>query len=60
MRDLELRCSNLVQELESIGQFGIGYFAGLLVEYKPILAVALAEAIKLNQEELHNGKDTIS
>ena len=52
MKDLDLKCSELVQELESMGQYGIGYFAGLLVEYKPLLASALAEAIKLNQEEM--------
>ena len=60
MRDLELRCSNLVQELESIGQFGIGYFAGLLVEYKPILAVALAEAIDRKSTRLNSSHTDIS
>ena len=54
MKDLELKCSELVTELESMGHYGIGYFAGLLVEYKPVLASALAEAIKLNQEDLKN------
>jgi hypothetical protein len=54
MSELDLQCSELVRELEGMGQFGLGYFAGLLVEYKPQLAEELVIAIKLNQEELNN------
>jgi hypothetical protein len=54
MKDLELKCSEMVEDLESIGLYGLGYFAGLLVEYRPNLAAALVEAIKLNQEEIES------
>lgn len=52
MKDLELRCSELVLELEELGYYGLGYFAGVLVERRPALADALKAAIELNQEEL--------
>jgi hypothetical protein len=50
--DIELRASELVMELEGLGKYGLGYFSGLLVEYKPALAEELVICIKLNQEEL--------
>jgi hypothetical protein len=53
MNDIELRASELVIELEGLGKYGLGYFSGLLVEYKPALAEELVVCIKLNQEELH-------
>jgi hypothetical protein len=51
MSELDLQCSELVRELEGLGHYGIGYFAGLLVEYRPVLAEELSAAIKLNQDE---------
>lgn len=55
MSDIDLRASELVLELESLGHYGLGYFAGLLVERRPALAEELIIAIKLNQEELKDG-----
>ena len=52
MSDLDLKASELVLELEKLGMYGLGYFAGLLVERRPILAEELVIAIKLNQEEM--------
>jgi hypothetical protein len=52
MNEIDLKASELVLELEGLGQFGLGYFAGLLVECKPLLAEELVIAIKLNQEEM--------
>lgn len=52
MKDLELRCSELVLELDALGHYGLGYFAGILVERRPLLADELIVSIKLNQEEL--------
>jgi hypothetical protein len=52
MSELDLQCSELVRELEGLGHYGLGYFAGLLVEYKPALAEELLVAIRLNQEEM--------
>jgi hypothetical protein len=51
LKDLELECSQLVLDLETLGMYGLGYFAGLLVENRPQMAQALAEAIRLNFEE---------
>jgi hypothetical protein len=52
MSELDLRASELVLELEGLGMYGLGYFAGLLVERRPMLAEELVIAIKLNQEEM--------
>lgn len=52
--DIELRASELVMEIEGLGHYGLGYFAGLLVEYKPVLAEELVVCIKLNQEEMNH------
>ena len=54
MSDLELTCSDLVLELEGLGQYGLGYFAGVLVERRPALAEELIVAIQLNQDELRD------
>lgn len=54
MSDLELQCSELVLELEGLGHYGLGYFAGVLVERRPALAEELIVAIQLNQDELRN------
>ena len=54
MNDIDLRASELVLELESLGHYGLGYFAGLLVENRPLLAEELVVAINLNREELHH------
>jgi hypothetical protein len=50
--EIELKASNLILELESMGKYGIAQFAGVLVERRPELADELALCIKLNQEEL--------
>ena len=50
--EIELKASNLILELESMGKYGIAQFAGVLVERRPELANELALCIKLNQEEL--------
>lgn len=55
--DIELRASELVMEIEGLGHYGLGYFAGLLVEYKPVLAEELVVCIKLNQEEMLDASD---
>lgn len=52
MSEIDLKASELVLELEGLGHFGLGYFAGLLVERRPLLAEELVIAIKLNQEEM--------
>jgi hypothetical protein len=52
MSDIDLKASELVLELEKMGLYGLGYFAGLLVERKPNMAEQLRIAIKLNQEEM--------
>ena len=54
MSNLELNCSELVLELEALGHYGLGYFAGVLVERRPALAEELIVAIQLNQDELRN------
>ena len=54
MDDLELRCSDMVLSLEELGQYGLGYFAGVLVERRPSLAEELIVAIQLNQEEVRD------
>jgi hypothetical protein len=50
--EIELKASNLILELESMGKYGIAQLAGVLVERRPELADELALCIKLNQEEL--------
>lgn len=52
MSDIDLRASELVLELEKLGMYGLGYFAGLLVERKPNMAEQLRIAIEINQKEL--------
>ena len=52
MNDIDLKASELVLELEKLGMYGIGYFAGLLVERRPNMAEQLRVAIEVNQEEL--------
>lgn len=52
MKEIDIEASNLVLGLESIGLYGLGYFAGLLVERRPELAEQLRIAIELNQKEL--------
>lgn len=54
MSEIDLKASALVLELEGLGHFGLGYFAGLLVERRPLLAEELVVAIKLNQEEIES------
>jgi hypothetical protein len=54
MNDIDLKAAELVLELEKLGLYGLGYFAGLLVERKPNMAEQLVLAIKLNQEEMQN------
>jgi hypothetical protein len=52
MSDIDLKASELVLELEKLGLYGLGYFAGLLVERKPNMAEQLRVAIEVNQEEI--------
>ena len=52
MKNIDLQASELVVELEALDHYGLGYFAGVLVERRPCLAEELVIAIKLNQEEL--------
>lgn len=52
MKDIDIAASQLVLDLESIGLYGLGYFAGLLVERRPDMAEQLRIAIELNQKEL--------
>ena len=54
MSDLDLKASELVLELEKLGMYGLGYFAGLLVERKPNMAEQLRIAIELNQNEVNH------
>lgn len=49
---IEVKAARLILELEEIGLYGIGQFAGVLVERRPELAEQLVLAIKLNQEEM--------
>ena len=52
--EIELKASQLILELESMGQYGIAQFAGVLVERRPLLAQSLKIAIDLNEKELHH------
>ena len=52
MKNIDLHASELVMELEALGHYGVGYFAGVLVERRAELAEELAIAIKLNKEGL--------
>jgi hypothetical protein len=52
MSEIDLRASELVLELEGLGSYGLGYFAGLLVERRPTMAEELIIAINLNKDEL--------
>ena len=54
MKNIDLHASELVMELEALDHYGLGYFAGVLVERRPCLAEELVIAIKLNQEELEH------
>lgn len=52
MENLELKCSELVEELEKLGLFGVGYFSGVLAENRPALAKELYAALEVNFQEL--------
>jgi hypothetical protein len=52
MKNIDLHASELVMELEALDHYGLGYFAGVLVERRQALAEELVIAIELNQEEL--------
>jgi hypothetical protein len=52
MSDIDLKASELVLELESIGNFGTGHFARVMVERRPELAKALYAALQLSFEDL--------
>ncbi len=54
MKNIDLHASELVMELEALDHYGLGYFAGVLVERRQALAEELVIAIKLNQEELEH------
>lgn len=52
MKNIDLHASELVMELEGLGHYGLGYFAGVLVERRRTLAEELVVAIELNKEGL--------
>jgi hypothetical protein len=52
MKNIDLHASELVMELEGLGHYGLGYFAGVLVERRRTLAEELVIAIELNKEGL--------
>ena len=52
MKNIDLHASELVMELEAIDHYGLGYFAGVLVERRRTLAEELVIAIELNKEGL--------
>jgi len=51
MKDFELRISDLALEIDSIGHYGIGYLAGVLVERRLATAKALYAALELTIQE---------
>jgi hypothetical protein len=56
MKNIDLHASELVMELEALDHYGLGYFAGVLVERRRTLAEELVIAIELNKEGLdHEG-----
>lgn len=52
MKNIDLHASELVMELEALDHYGLGYFAGVLVERRRTLAEELVVAIELNKEGL--------
>ena len=52
MKNIDLQASELVMELEALDHYGLGYFAGVLVERRRTLAEELVIAIELNKEGL--------
>jgi hypothetical protein len=54
MKNIDLHASELVMELEALDHYGLGYFAGVLVERRQALAEELVIAIELNKEGLEH------
>lgn len=52
MSEIDLKASELVLELDSIGNYGTGYFARVMVERRPELAKALYAALEVSFEDL--------